>query len=90
MNTLLIIIEQICLYLPLVFGAYISMSLLKLPDLSIETAYVFGAILGSQTIANFIHTPRGITLILALLAAPVLTPATMIVVNHEAVRALTA
>lgn len=40
----LIILEQVCLYLPLVFGAYISISLMKLPDLSIESAYLFGAI----------------------------------------------
>jgi len=69
MNTVLIIVEQTCLYLPLVLGSYISMSLLKLPDLSIESAYVFGAIFGAQTIIAFKHAPIGLTLFLACLAS---------------------
>lgn len=44
----LAIIEQIGLYIPLVLGAYLSISLMKIPNLSIETAYVFGAIMASQ------------------------------------------
>lgn len=40
------LIEQLLLALPLVLGAYISYSLLKLPDLSLESAYLFGAVLG--------------------------------------------
>lgn len=35
--------EQILLALPLIIGAYLSISLMKLPDLSLESAYVFGA-----------------------------------------------
>ncbi|MCE5318742.1 MAG: hypothetical protein LLG04_15445 [Parachlamydia sp.] len=38
------LIEQMLLALPLVLGAYISYSLLKLPDLSLESAYLFGAV----------------------------------------------
>lgn len=68
-NTFLIILEQTALYLPLVLGGYFSMSLLKLPDLSIESAYVFGAILGAQTVTVFKHTPTTLTLFLALLAS---------------------
>ena len=49
-NTLIIIIEQVFLYVPLVCGAYISIALMKVPDLSIEAAYVFGAIVGSKVI----------------------------------------
>jgi putative ABC transport system permease protein len=45
---ILLIIEQSLLYLPLVLGAYISISLMKLPDLSVESAYTFGAILASR------------------------------------------
>lgn len=41
------IIEQIALYIPLVLGAYLTISLMKIPNLSIETAYVFGAIMAS-------------------------------------------
>jgi len=44
LNSLLIVIEQTCIHLPLVIGAYFSFSLLKAPDLSIEAAYTFGAI----------------------------------------------
>lgn len=47
-NTFIIILEQILLYFPLASGAYISFSLLKLPDLSLEAAFVFGAILSSK------------------------------------------
>ncbi len=68
-STLLIILEQVCLHLPLITGAYISISLMKVPDLSIESAYVLGAILGAQTI-TFTHTlPLGIQLIIALYAS---------------------
>lgn len=38
------IIEQILIALPLVIGAYFTLSLLKLPDFSIESAYLFGAV----------------------------------------------
>lgn len=38
------IIEQALIALPLVMGAYLILSLLKLPDFSIESAYLFGAV----------------------------------------------
>jgi putative ABC transport system permease protein len=41
------IFQQILLALPLVMGAYLSISLMKLPDLSLESAYLCGAILGA-------------------------------------------
>lgn len=44
------IVEQIALYIPLILGAYLSMSMMKIPNLSIETAYVFGAIMASQVL----------------------------------------
>ena len=47
----LIILEQAFLYFPLIFGAYLSFSLMKLPDLSLESSYTFGAILASRVIA---------------------------------------
>ena len=52
-QTFLIIIEQSFRYLPLVCGAYVSIALLKVPDLSIEAAYVFGVITASQGIMWF-------------------------------------
>jgi putative ABC transport system permease protein len=42
-----VIIEQTALYVPLILGAYLTISLMKIPNLSIETAYVFGAIIAS-------------------------------------------
>ncbi len=47
-DILLIILELSCIHVPLIFGAYISMSLMKVPDLSIEAAYVFGALVGAR------------------------------------------
>lgn len=38
------ILEQALVALPLVIGAYFTLSLLKLPDFSIESAYLFGAV----------------------------------------------
>ncbi|HSC25316.1 MAG TPA: hypothetical protein VLB80_03830 [Candidatus Babeliales bacterium] len=47
---LLIIMEQALLHFPLILGAYISISLMKTPDFSIEMAYVFGAFMGSLVV----------------------------------------
>jgi putative ABC transport system permease protein len=38
------IIEQAVIAMPLILGAYLTISLLKLPDFSIESAYLFGAV----------------------------------------------
>lgn len=38
------VFEQMLLALPLVAGATVSISLMKLPDLSLESAYLFGAV----------------------------------------------
>ena len=48
LKTLLIIFEQFCLYFPFALGSYISFSALKVPDISIEAAYIFGAILATK------------------------------------------
>lgn len=45
------VLQQALIALPLVIGAYLTISLLKLPDFSIESAYLFGAVaafLGQQ------------------------------------------
>ncbi len=47
---ILLILEQSFLYFPLILGAYCSISLMKIPDLSIEAAFVFGAIFASKTL----------------------------------------
>ena len=62
-NMILVIIEQTMLHLPLMFGAYISFSLLKVPDLSIETAYVVGAIFSSYPLLGMSTLPGGIMMI---------------------------
>lgn len=41
---LISILQQILIVLPLVIGAYVTLSLLKLPDFSMESAYLFGAV----------------------------------------------
>lgn len=43
----LIIAEQALLYLPLICGGYLAMSLMKIPNLSIESALITGAMAGS-------------------------------------------
>ncbi len=45
-NTALVVLEFVCLYFPLVLGSYCTISLMKIPDLSIEAAYVCGSITG--------------------------------------------
>jgi len=47
----LIILEQIFLYVPLMLGAYLSFSLMKVPNLSIEVSFVSGAIMASKVLA---------------------------------------
>lgn len=39
------IAEQVLIMLPLAFGAYVTISLLKLPDFSLESAFLFGAVM---------------------------------------------
>ncbi len=56
-DTLLIILEQALLHFPLILGAYISVSLMKIPDLSMESAYVFGALIASSTLPFVQHMP---------------------------------
>jgi ABC-type uncharacterized transport system permease subunit len=43
------IVLQILIMAPLLMGAYLSISLLKVPDLSLESAYLFGAVMGGLT-----------------------------------------
>lgn len=42
---ILSILDQALIALPLLIGAYLTLSLLKLPDFSIESAYLFGAVM---------------------------------------------
>lgn len=69
MTTILVILEQTLLHLPLMLGAYISFSLLKVPDLSIESAYVVGAIFGGQMLPYTANMPAPIALLVVLFAS---------------------
>lgn len=68
-ETVLIILEQFFLYLPLMLGACISFSLLKVPNLSIEAAYISGAILASKVLAHTHHMPEAASLVLVCCAS---------------------
>ena len=67
-ENLLIILEQSLILLPLILGAYLSMSLMKVPNLGIESAFVFGAIVGYQSLS---YAPEAglLSLIISLLAS---------------------
>lgn len=69
LDILLIICEQAFLYFPLVLGAYISISLLKVPDLSIESAYVFGAICAARLIPYCAQFPLPLVFIFVIIAS---------------------
>ena len=68
-DMLLIVIEQCLIHVPLLLGAYITISLMKLPDLSIESAYVFGAIVGAYTITCTGTLPVGLQLPIVVTAS---------------------
>lgn len=68
-NTLLIIVQQVCMHMPLVIGAYISLSLMKVPDLSLETAFMVGALCGSMSVVALSNMPLLFILVAALMAA---------------------
>ena len=68
-ETLLIITEQALLHFPLILGAYISISLMKVPDLSLDSAYVFGAILASITVPVVQQMPCSVALLVIISAS---------------------
>lgn len=63
MELFFVILEQVCVHIPFVLGGYISLSLLKAPDFSLESAYVFGAFISCrvlvlcQTLPSIITAP---------------------------------
>jgi putative ABC transport system permease protein len=68
-DILLIVIEQCLIHVPLLLGAYVTISLMKLPDLSIESAYVSGAIVGAQCITLTNTLPIHIQLPIVIIAS---------------------
>lgn len=51
LEAILIICEQFFLYVPLILGAYLSFSLMKIPNFGLEAAFVTGAIFASKVLA---------------------------------------
>jgi len=68
-NFFIIIIEQSLIYLPLALGAYISLSLLKVPDLSLETAYLMGAFFGAKALSHVGGYPLLVGFIITMIAS---------------------
>jgi putative ABC transport system permease protein len=68
-DTILIIIEQCLMHVPLLLGAYITISLMKVPDLSIESAYVSGAIIGAYVVTCSSALPVSVQLPLVIVAS---------------------
>jgi putative ABC transport system permease protein len=69
LHTILVILEQTMLHLPLMLGAYVSFSLLKVSDLSIETAHTVGALCGSYALAVMGNMPISFCLIGVIIAS---------------------
>ncbi len=63
LDLLYFIAEQSALYLPLVLGAYISIALMRLPNLSIEAAFVTGAVVAQVVLRGAPAAPQGLLLV---------------------------
>lgn len=68
-NFFMIVLEQSLIYLPLACGAYISFSLLKVPDLSLETAYLMGALSGTTALSYCVGYPLWLSFTITMVAA---------------------
>lgn len=69
MELLFVILEQVCIHIPFVLGSYITLSLLKAPDFSIESAYVFGAFLASHMLSLTTTLPIAFALPLVIVTS---------------------
>lgn len=86
-GTLLIVIEYACMCFPLVLGSYCTFSLMKIPDLSMEAAYVCGSIIGARTLILTNHWPLALcfpTVILASIIGGMLVGLTSSLLTHKA------
>lgn len=71
---LLTIAEQSFLFAPLVFGGYLTVALMKLPDLSLEASFLAGAI-AANSVISFYGTITTINSIIAIIFFPILAGA---------------
>lgn len=61
-----VILEQSCLHIPIMVGAYISFSLLKVPDLAIESAYIVGALCAVYMLKSTTMLPAPLALMIVV------------------------
>lgn len=66
---ILIIFEQVALYLPLILGAYISISVMQIPFLAIESSFVFGAIMAAKIAQLFTQASMASLIVTLIIAA---------------------
>jgi len=86
-NTPFVILEYFCLYFPLVLGSYCTISLMKIPDLSIEAAYVCGSITGVRMLILTNHlsfTASALLSFTAAIAGGLLVGLTSSMLTHKA------
>lgn len=65
-SILLRVIEQTFIYLPIACGSYISLSLMKVPDLSLESSFVFGAITATTALTLGQQLPIAALLVIVI------------------------
>lgn len=63
LHLLMTVGEQFCLYFPLVLGAFISFSLLKIPNLCLESAFLMGTICSHIVLETMPTAPLSIKLL---------------------------
>src|SRR5215510_13224429 len=63
------IFDQVFLYLPLLLGAYLAFSLMKIPNFSLESAYVSGSIAAALVMPLLQEMPTVFSLMLACFAS---------------------
>lgn len=68
-DQLLAVVEQLLLHVPMIYGVYISVGLMKIPDLSMESAYACGGLFGAQVIMLMQGFPLYLQLLVALCAS---------------------
>lgn len=66
LESIYIIVEQVLIHMPLMCGAYISFSLLKVPDLSLESAYVSGALCAASMVGYLPLGWHGVSLLVVM------------------------
>lgn len=69
LQSLFTILDQFFIYIPLLVGAYLSFSLMKIPNFSIEPAFVTGAVVATLIMPTIQGLPLPIVLLLVVSAS---------------------